>query len=191
MKRSVMSDEAIYGLMARTWIFTRDCHVPPAGGTRNDRIKVKLKIMDKDLIKIYKDEIDFLLQLKESIGRLNNRIHDKLALITIEKFKLKFSKLDFKYLNAGASGIDIQGYDKKHKKRFLVAEVKTNILSTSSLRGPQKKAIEKDLKRLAQIDSKFRFLVVLSDKTKEAIKKQLNTEKNYPEIDIINALNYK
>jgi len=35
MQRSVMSDAAISGSMARAWIFTRDCFTPECG-VRND-----------------------------------------------------------------------------------------------------------------------------------------------------------
>lgn len=104
--------------------------------------------MPKSLIDIYTDEIRFLIKLKESIGILNNRIHDKLALIAIEKLKALHKDITFEYRGAGAGGIDIVGYGKNQKK-MLIAEVKTTHTSSKvGLRGPQKRAIEHDLQRL-------------------------------------------
>src|SRR6266496_1106621 len=43
--------------------------------------------MTRALIDIYADELRFLIALKQSVGILNNRIHDKLSLIAIEKLR--------------------------------------------------------------------------------------------------------
>jgi hypothetical protein len=43
--------------------------------------------MTKSRIDIYTDELRFLIVLKQSVSILNNRIHDKLSLIAIEKLK--------------------------------------------------------------------------------------------------------
>ncbi len=148
--------------------------------------------MQNELVKTYIDEIKFLLKLKGVIGILNNRIHDKLGLIAIEKFKSRFPALEFKPVNASVAGIDIEGFDKKSKKKILVGEIKTTLLFTSSLRGPQKRAIEKDLERLmAEKDAKYKFLIVLSLKTQQAIERQLRTKEKCPDIEIVNALDDK
>ncbi|GEM_PF-1529667 len=146
-------------------------------------------IMPEELLKIYLDEIQFLLRLKESIGKLNNRIHDKLALIAIEKLKLLHPNVSLEYDNAGAAGIDIQGYDNNRSLR-LVAEVKTTLTSsTGSLRGPQKQAIKNDLERLSnQNPTIIKYFIVLSRQTKEAIVRQLNSSVDFPQVKILDVL---
>ena len=143
--------------------------------------------MNEELLQLYIDEIKFLLNLKQAIGRLNNRIHDKLALIAIEKLKPIFPLLIFKYFNAGASGIDIKAYDEQNNLK-LIAEVKTTLTSqTGSLRGPQKKAIERDLQRLSNENGQMeRFFIVLSGNTKSAIERQLESDRRFPNIKISN-----
>jgi len=98
------------------------------------------------------DELQFLMKLKESIGKLNNRIHDKLAYIAIEKLKGPNPGIDdFKYGGAGVGGVDIKGYADGTLK--LVAEVKaTHTTEKVKLRGPQKSQIRKDLQRLAAVN---------------------------------------
>lgn len=80
--------------------------------------------MAKSLIDIYSDELQFLITLKQSIGILNNRIHDKLALIAIEKLKKLHPDITFEYRGAGAGGIDILGFASNGIKK-LITEVKT------------------------------------------------------------------
>jgi hypothetical protein len=81
--------------------------------------------MFKSRIDIYTDELRFLIALKQSVGILNNRIHDKLASIAIEKLRGFHPDItDFQYGGAGAGGIDILGFAADGTKR-LIAEVKT------------------------------------------------------------------
>ena len=135
----------------------------------------------------YIDEIHFLIKLKGSIGILNNRIHDKLALIAIERLKPRFPNVEFRYSGAGARGIDIRGF--LNGQSVVACEVKTTFSSTSgALRGPQKRAIETDLKRLSAEDAPNRFLIVLSKETREVVESQLNPKANYPDIEIMDAL---
>ncbi len=145
--------------------------------------------MEEEYLQLYIDEIEFLLTLKQAIGRLNNRIHDKLALIAIEKLKPTFPMLTFHYANAGAAGIDIRGLDRNENLK-LIAEVKTTLTSQAgSLRGPQKRAIERDLQRLSEVDGQLeRYFVVLSRRTKEAIERQLDSTNRFPSVRILNAL---
>jgi hypothetical protein len=104
--------------------------------------------MAKSLIDIYTDELRFLIALKQSVTILNNRIHDKLSLIAIEKLRVGHPDIIFKYGGAGAGGIDIVGFAPDGTKK-VIAEVKTTHTSdTVGLRGPQKRAIERDLQRL-------------------------------------------
>ena len=101
--------------------------------------------------------------------------------------KTKHKNIDFRYTNAGDSGIDIKGYIGNDLS--LIAEVKTNIISITSLRGPQKNQIEKDLKRLSNEHPKLqKYLIVLSEKTKTAIERQLKTNLVYPNIQILNPV---
>lgn len=89
------------------------------------------------------------------------------------------------YHGAGAGGIDIQGFGKDGNRK-LIAEVKTTHTSpTVGLRGPQKKAIERDLKRLSVESGDLkRYLIVVSDHTKNAIEKRIKFEE-YPLVSVI------
>ncbi len=144
--------------------------------------------MNEELLEYYTNEIIFLLGLKKAIGKLNNRIHDILSFIAIEKLKNIYN-FRFEYNNAGAAGIDIKGYDIDGNLK-LIAEVKTTLTDINGLiRGPQKTAIKNDLNRLLNqpIDLN-KYFVVLSQETKQAIETQLDVINNYPRITIINAL---
>lgn len=63
----------------------------------------------KSLVEVYTDELQFLITLKQSVGLLNNRIHDRLAAIAIEKLSRFHPEITFEYRGAGAGGIDIVG----------------------------------------------------------------------------------
>ncbi|OGI15570.1 MAG: hypothetical protein A2Z52_02445 [Candidatus Moranbacteria bacterium RBG_19FT_COMBO_42_6] len=76
-----------------------------------------------DLKEAYKKELRFLLNLKVAVSKLNNRMHDVLAVLAIEVLKKRFPEIKFNYTNAGAAGIDIEG--RRNSKKFLIAEVKT------------------------------------------------------------------
>lgn len=136
--------------------------------------------MAKPLIDIYADELRFLLKLKESVGILNNRIHDKLALIAIEKLRGFHPEINCEYRGAGAGDIDILGFAADGTKK-LIAEVKTTHTSdTVGLRGPQKNAIERDLKRLSDEPGDFTlYLIVISAQTKNAVEKQIRPGEKY------------
>jgi len=138
---------------------------------------------------IYEKDIRFLIGLKKSVGMLNNRIHDNLALIAISHFQIKHPKWTFHYSNAGAAGIDIIGRDKTGTTR-LIAEVKTTLPDHRGyLRGPQRKNLEKDLERLsAESGSLERVFVLLSKATKEAVERQIRATGKYPNITLFNAL---
>ena len=43
--------------------------------------------MAKSLIETYTDELEFLISLKQAVSILNNRIHDKLSWIAVEKLR--------------------------------------------------------------------------------------------------------
>ncbi len=145
--------------------------------------------MAKSNIDIYTDELDFLIKLKQSIGIVNNRIHDKVALIAIEKLKKLHRGITFKYRGAGAGGIDIEGFAADDSRR-LIAEVKTTHTSaTVKLRGPQKSAIERDLQRLTREPGELlRYLIVISKETKDAVEKQIKPRERFPQVNVINAM---
>lgn len=139
--------------------------------------------MANDLIKIYSKELKFLLKLKESVGLLNNHIHDTLAAIAIEKLRSLRPNLNFKYEGAGVGGPDIQAFN-KGGRRIIIAEVKTT--QGDTLRGPQEKAIKKDLNRLKNQKAKYKFLILLSPKIKGILEKKY--KKRYPKIKFLNPL---
>lgn len=145
--------------------------------------------MAKSLLDTYVDELRFLISLKQSVSILNNRIHDKLAYIAIEKLRALHPELRLDYAGAGAAGIDIRGYASDDSLR-LIAEVKaTHTTETVKLRGPQKAYIQKDLQRLSdEPGDLIRYLVVISQQTKDAVEKQLKTAFCFPNIRVIDAL---
>jgi hypothetical protein len=145
--------------------------------------------MTKSLIDIYSDELRFLIALKQSVGILNNRIHDKLALIAMEKLRGLHPDITFEYHGAGAGGIDILGFAIDRTKK-IIAEVKTTQKSeTVGLRGPQKRAIEHDLKRLTDEPGDVkRYLIVISEQTKNAVQKQIKPAERFPHVTVIDAI---
>lgn len=145
--------------------------------------------MTKSLIEIYADELRFLIKLKQSVGILNNRIHDKLALIAMEKLRGFQPEITFKYRGAGAGGIDILGFAADGTKK-VIAEVKTTHTSeTVGLRGPQKRAIVRDLQRLTDEPGEFkRYFIVISEQTKNAVEKQIKPRDNFPHVNVIDAI---
>lgn len=145
--------------------------------------------MTKSLIDIYTDELRFLIDLKQSVGIVNNRIHDKLALIAIEKLHGLHPEITCQYHGAGAGGIDIIGIAADGTKK-LIAEVKTtHTSSTVGLRGPQKNAIERDLKPLSDEPGDLkRYLIVISKETKNAVEKQIRHREKYPRVTVIDAI---
>ena len=140
------------------------------------------------MTEIHRTNLRFLLQLKGSIGILNNLIHDNLALMAIAHFEAVYRGLECTYTNAGASGIDIVGKDRSGVVKLL-AEVKTTLPDRHGrIRGPQSKHIEKDLDRLAASKGDMlRYLVLLSSSTKKAVQKQLGTDSSFPNVKIFNA----
>ena len=146
--------------------------------------------MSRNLLEVYLADIRFLIGLKKSTGRLNNRIHDNLALIAIDHFKQKFPNWEFHYANAGAAGIDIIGKDKDELVVF-VGEVKTTLPDKKgNLRGPQQKGLQRDLERLSSYSGNVeRCLILLSRATKEAVEKQLHSSENFSTVTLFNALN--
>jgi hypothetical protein len=147
------------------------------------------KVVSKSLLDTYVDELQFLITLKQSVSILHNRIHDKLAYIAIEKLRPLHAKLRFEYAGAGVAGIDIRGYSLTDELR-LIAEVKaTHTTDTVKLRGPQKTQIKKDLQRLTdEPGDVIRYLVVISQQTKNAVESQLNTAVSFPKVSVIDAL---
>lgn len=146
--------------------------------------------MARSRIEIYTDELQFLITLKQSIGILNNRIHDKLALIAIEKLKKLHPEITFEYRGAGAGGIDVLGFAADGTKT-LIAEVKTTHTSDAvGLRGPQKRAIERDLQRLTEEPGRKlkRYLIVISKQTKSAVEKQIKPHERFPQVTILDAI---
>ena|SRR3990167_6881730 len=145
--------------------------------------------MTTDISDIYRNDLRFLLRLKSAVGILNNRIHDNLARVAIGHFKQKHLDLTFTYTNAGAPGIDIRGIDGKGQLK-VVAEVKTTLPDANGrIRGPQTNNIKKDLERLRDQDGvDTRYLVLLSSSTKAAVQQQLQTQTDFPMIEIFNAL---
>ena len=145
--------------------------------------------MSRPIQDIYRDDLRFLLRLKEAVSILHNRIHDNLARTAIEHFKEKYPQWQFAYANAGAAGIDVTGIDSGGVVK-LVAEVKTTLPDTKGrIRSPQTQNLRNDLQRLTNyIGDVIRYLVLLSPGTADAVRRQLHTDRDFPDIIIFNAL---
>lgn len=132
---------------------------------------------------IYKNDLKVLLDIKKSVGLLNNAIHDKAALMAINILEKKYPFLKFSYYGAGIGGTDLVGKNKN--KIELVAEIKTTTIEIGiSLKGPQLTNIKDDLIRLKNIDAKYRYFIVLSEKVEKNIRKRLD----FKGIEILNIL---
>jgi len=145
--------------------------------------------MSKNIADVYTNQIKFLIKLKKSVSDINNQLHDNLAFLTIEQLKIKFPNLTFSYINAGNPGYDIKGSNERDEIE-LICEVKTTLPnSKNKLEGQQLKAIKNDLERLEKAAKiKYKFLVLLSTTTKQAIENQINL-KDFPSVELINILN--
>lgn len=136
-------------------------------------------------VQIYEDELRFLVELKKSVTILNNRIHDKLSLIAIEHLTGLHPHLEFRYFGAAISGFDIEGFSASGERR-VIAEVKTTQVVGTVLKGPQKMAIVKDLRRMSNhVGTAICYLVLISDETVKAVTKQVKPALNFPAIKII------
>jgi len=134
---------------------------------------------------IYKNDLKILLDIKKSVGLLNNAIHDKVALIAINILEKKYPLFKFNYYGAGIGGLDLIG--KKGNKIELIAEIKTTTIENGlSLRGPQLNNIKEDLARLKNSDVKYKYLIVISEKVEKNIKKRLDFKKDFRNINILN-----
>jgi hypothetical protein len=145
--------------------------------------------MTRALSEVYRDDLRFLLRLKEAVGILNNRIHDNLARTAIEHFGEKYPEWDFTYTNAGASGIDVKGSDGSATIK-LIAEVKATLPDAKGrIRGPQSQNLLKDLRRLRDYPGDVvRYLVLISPLTVEAVRHQLESDREFPTVTLFNAL---
>ncbi|MBK9214641.1 MAG: hypothetical protein IPM59_03440 [Chloracidobacterium sp.] len=147
-------------------------------------------ITPEELIKIYSDEVRFLIDLKRSVGILNNRIHDKLSLIAIEKLRGRHPGVTFEYGGAGVGGIDIIG--RRDDNPVVVAEVKTtDTLGIAKLRGPQKLAIERDLQRLMDAPGNVaRYMIVISEQAKQAVEQLIQRQERFSSVEVIDAIGF-
>lgn len=142
-------------------------------------------ISERSKDQIYKNDLKILLDIKKSVGLLNNAIHDKVALIAINILEKKYRSFRFSYYGAGVGGPDLIG--KKENKIKLVAEIKTTTIENGlSLRGPQFNAIKEDLVRLKKSNIEYKYLIVISKKVEKNIKKRFDFEKDFRNINILN-----
>ena len=141
-------------------------------------------ISKKSTNQIYIDDLKILLNIKESIGPLNNAIHDKAALIAIDILRGKHPGLILDYNNAGAGGFDLTG--RKGKKLELIGEVKTTLIERkNSIMGPQMRKIKKDLERLKNKKVIHKYLILVSEKVEKNLMKRIDFKKEYSEIKIL------
>lgn len=141
-------------------------------------------ISGKSINQIYENDLKILLNIKKSVGLLHNAIHDKAALMAINILKDTYPEIDFCYKNAGAGGFDLIG--KKGKKIELVGEVKTTLIERrNTIMDPPMRNIKKDLERLKNKKVNHKYLILVSEKVEENLKRRLDFKKEYPEIKIL------
>lgn len=146
-----------------------------------------MKYSEKTPDQIFKEDLKILLDIKKSVGQLNNAIHDKVALLAISTLKKQHDDLEFVYQGAGVGGLDLIG--KRGNKEELVAEIKTITIEKGvTLKGPQIKIIKKDLIRLKKSKAKYKYFIVITDKVENNIKKRLDFKKEFKEIKVLNVL---
>ncbi|MFA5080034.1 MAG: hypothetical protein WC472_00195 [Candidatus Paceibacterota bacterium] len=136
---------------------------------------------------IYKKDLKILLDIKKSVGLLNNAIHDKSALIAISILEKKYPDFKFSYYGAGVRGNDLVG--KRGSKIELVAEIKTTTIeSGTTLMSPQLSNIKKDLIRLNSLDIKYKYFIIVSEKVEKEIKRRLDFKTDFKDINILNII---
>lgn len=139
---------------------------------------------EKDKNQIYKTDLKILLNIKKSVGLLNNAIHDKAALLAINILEKKYPSFKFIYRGAGVGDLDIIGKERGRIK--LIAEIKTTTIENrTSLMGPQLRSIKKDLVRLKKRKAKYKYLILISEKVEKNIKRRLDFEKEFKDIEIM------
>lgn len=141
-------------------------------------------ISSKSIIQIYENDLKILLNIKKSVGLLNNAIHDKAALIAIDILKRKHPGLKLYYSNAGVGGADLVG--RRGNKIKLIGEVKTTIIERrNTIMGPQMKTIKKDMERLRSRKVDYKYLILVSEKVEKGLKRRLDFENKYSTIKIL------
>lgn len=144
----------------------------------------KKPISEKSKFQIYENDLKILIDIKKSIGLLNNAIHDKTALIAISVLERKYPRLKFYYSGAGIGGMDLVG--KTGNKIKLVAEIKTTTIEKgNTLKGPQIRNIKKDLERLITENVNCKYLILISKKVEKNLRKRLDFKKKYSNIKIL------
>jgi hypothetical protein len=109
-----------------------------------------------------KAEVLWLINLRKTVGDLNVKIHDKIVyLAKIELLKMH-KDLKFDINRTGIAGkilTDIAGF--REKRLVLACEVKATGRDITPNRI--RKAIKEDMDKLASIDCKYKYFVVISD----------------------------
>ena len=133
----------------------------------------------KDIVNLLKEEIEYFKRLKTAIGDIHGHIHS-LAVKTAKVYLLEkhTNVKEWKVAEKYGSGIDIVGKDDTGDV-VVAAEVKTTFRSKKETLGaPQRKKIKGDIEKLISSNSENKYLFVIDDKNKKAIKGILNGYRN-------------
>lgn len=140
------------------------------------------------LMKQYRENLGFLIGLKNFIGNINNRIHDSAMVLVRDYLKAKHPEIkneDWNFKIGSQSGIDIEGIIDGRPK--VIGELKTTKPYGSTDFGAQQKTtISKDFERLesAYVENKY-FFVIDSESFNILMGKY---QKKFPSVKIVNIL---
>lgn len=144
-----------------------------------------MKISDK-LMKQYRENLDYLIQIKRTIGNINNRIHSS-AIQLAELYLIdKFPEVESWESKEGSeSGIDIVG--KKDGKPFVIGELKTTYpYGQTDFGAQQKNTIKKDLQRLEDAYVPHKYFFIINKESFDILHKKY--QDSFPSVKIVNIL---
>jgi len=125
--------------------------------------------------------IEFL-KLKADRNLLNNKIHDLAAQLAIMRLQKDHPSADFRYLGAGASGIDIQGYI--HDNVEVACEVSTH----DKYQGNRRSNIREDFERLEKHPAKHKYLAVVYEEVERSLKSNQALRSQYLSVQVIRVI---
>jgi len=140
------------------------------------------------LIKQYRDNLDFLIGLKNYVGNIDNRIHDSAMVLIIDYLKAMHPEIKNENWNVkmgSQTGTDIEGFvDGKQK---VIGELKTTKpCGTFDFGAQQKLTILKDLQFLESASVENKYFFVIDSESFDIIKDKY--QKKFPTLKIINIL---
>ena len=140
------------------------------------------------LMKQYRENLDFLIGLKNFIGNIDNRIHDSAMVLVSDYLKAKHPKIkndDWNFKMGSQIGTDIEGIVDGGQK--VIGELKTTKpYGLTDFGAKQKEMILKDLERLESANVKNKYFFVIDSDSFNILKDKY--QKKFPNVKIVNIL---